>query len=111
MAKIKRCPFGVPPFRMGDGAKTIKSNRKKISCWDREKIFLEAKGKCADCGLPCGGGWIYHKPTVFHFDFNGSHEIHHIIPIRCGGVDTHENLIFLCISCHKKREKILRRDL
>lgn len=31
-------------------------------------------------------------------------EVHHIVPRRCGGLNTEENLITLCVSCHRAIE-------
>lgn len=32
-------------------------------------------------------------------------EVHHIIPLCCGGTNEEENLITLCPECHKKKHK------
>ena len=95
-------------FHFQEGKVTRKSNRPKITVWDREKIFLKSQGKCVDCGALCAGGWIYHKPSVFHFNLNNTHEIHHIIPVISGGSNGIENLILLCIPCHLERHKIIK---
>jgi hypothetical protein len=36
-------------------------------------------------------------------------DVHHIVPIRCGGKDKLNNLVCLCRSCHVKVETALRR--
>lgn len=86
--------------------KIVRYPREKINKWDREKIFLKSNGKCVDCGDICNGGWRYYKPSVFHFDLNGTHEIHHVISIKKGGGNNFNNLILLCIPCHQKRHKL-----
>lgn len=86
----------------------MKNKRIKISAKDRERTFLRDKGKCIDCGLLCGGGWKIWKPSVRHFELDGTHEIHHIIPIEKGGETVFDNLVLLCIPCHLKRHKIMK---
>ncbi len=80
--------------------------RHNITAKGRERIYLRDKGRCVDCGLVCGGGWKIWKPSVKHFELNGTHEIHHIIPVIKGGKTTEDNLILLCIPCHLARHKI-----
>lgn len=76
----------------------------------RESIYLKSQGKCVDCGLACGGGWVYNwGGRIKTFELNGTHEIHHVIPIYKGGTTKNDNLILLCISCHKKRHNIGKR--
>jgi len=82
--------------------------RKKITAKEREQIFLRDRGKCVDCGLPCCGGWKIWKPSVRHFELDGTHEIHHIIPVARGGRTELNNLILLCNKCHQIRHKIMK---
>lgn len=82
--------------------------RPNITGKKREQIFLEAKGKCVDCGKPCSGGWRIYKTSVRQFELDGTHEIHHIIPVRRGGSNEIKNLILLCIPCHRLRHKIVK---
>lgn len=35
--------------------------------------------------------------------------VHHLLPLRRGGKHVSSNLVALCISCHAKREGVLRR--
>lgn len=81
------------------------ANRKNIPVKQREQIFLKSHGKCIDCGAICSGGWRVYKPQVKHFDLNGTHEIHHVIPVTRGGNNSNDNLILLCIPCHLSRHK------
>ena len=79
-----------------------------ITAKTREIIFLKAQGKCVDCGLICCGGWKIWKPSVKHFQLNGTHEIHHIIPVHKEGKTIIKNLILLCKKCHLKRHTKLK---
>jgi 5-methylcytosine-specific restriction endonuclease McrA len=82
--------------------------RRSIHAKERERIFLRDKGKCVDCGKVCAGGWKIWKPSVKHFELNGTHEIHHIIPVIKGGETTIDNLILLCKECHLERHNLDR---
>jgi 5-methylcytosine-specific restriction endonuclease McrA len=78
--------------------------RKLIPVKTRERVYLKSLGKCVDCGLTCGGGWHANwSGRVKTFELNGTHEIHHIIPVSKGGNESIDNLILLCISCHRNR--------
>jgi len=35
------------------------------------------------------------------------HDVHHIVPVRCGGTNNHENLILVCRMCHTKMESFV----
>jgi 5-methylcytosine-specific restriction endonuclease McrA len=81
--------------------------RPSIGPKNREAIYLKSQGKCIDCGLVCGGGWVVNwSGRVRTFELTGTHEIHHIIPLNKGGTSDSKNLILLCIPCHKKRHDI-----
>jgi len=78
----------------------------------REVVYLKSQGKCVDCGMICGGGWVSNwSGRVKTFELNGTHEIHHIIPVYKGGTFNNKNLILLCIPCHKKRHDIERGNI
>lgn len=82
-------------------------HRSVISQKERAKIYLRDKGKCVDCGRLCGGGWTSNWSGRVHtFGLNGTHEIHHIIPVSKKGETAPANLILLCLNCHKKRHRI-----
>lgn len=55
--------------------------------YNRQKIIQRDNGKCQWCGKG--------SPEV-------RLEVHHVIPVAQGGSDAIENLITLCIECHKK---------
>jgi 5-methylcytosine-specific restriction endonuclease McrA len=75
----------------------------------RESVYLKSQGKCVDCGSVCGGGWASNwNGRVRTFELNGTHEIHHVIPLLKGGTSDDSNLILLCIDCHKTRHDIER---
>lgn len=81
--------------------------RAKISFKTREAIFLRSQGKCCDCGKPCDGRWHFtHRGYDAGFQFSGTHEIHHIIPVRKNGTNELKNLVFLCLECHRIRHEI-----
>lgn len=40
---------------------------------------------------------------------NAQHDLHHIIPIMCGGTNEKWNLMTLCSSCHRKAELFIRQ--
>jgi 5-methylcytosine-specific restriction endonuclease McrA len=88
-----------------------KKERTDITPKRREQIYLNSKGKCVDCELLCGGGWYYNWSGIIkRFTLNGTHEIHHIIPLNMGGSSDNDNLILLCLSCHNKRHVIERSN-
>ena len=43
-----------------------------------------------------------HEPNP---QYAGQLDIHHEVPLHCGGTNDHDNLITLCNSCHKARHK------
>jgi hypothetical protein len=59
----------------------------------RKQIRERDKGRCRECGLKVG------KDTGLEG------HVHHIIPKSCGGQDTLENLITLCLLCHATKIK------
>lgn len=36
-------------------------------------------------------------------------ELHHVIPIKIGGIDEYYNLIYLCHDCHMKMHKLINK--
>lgn len=82
-----------------------------LSSKKREIIFLKTQGKCADCGMLCQAEWKTNwSGRVRTFVFNGTHEIHHIIPLYKGGSEHYNNLVLLCLSCHRARHVIEKRE-
>ena len=61
--------------------------------WDELKVrFYHANdGICEECSRPC--------PTIEDSD------IHHIKAREAGGDDSDNNLIFLCVGCHRRKHK------
>lgn len=65
------------------------TERKPISPALRKKIRERDKGRCQKCNKTKGV------------------ELHHIIPVAEGQIDTLENLISLCRQCHREWEYII----
>jgi 5-methylcytosine-specific restriction endonuclease McrA len=63
---------------------------RRISVHLREKIHMAYKGKCAICD---------YKHSIIL-------EIHHIVPVCCGGGKEEGNLILICPNCHALFHKI-----
>jgi 5-methylcytosine-specific restriction endonuclease McrA len=68
----------------------VKANLSKKS-WEYVAAE-ERKKECNQCG-----------------DVANSHDVHHIIPIMCGGTNESWNLMTLCNSCHRKAELFIRQ--
>lgn len=89
MQKTKRIYYPVVTFRLDkDTVLRMKALKGNLS-WN--KFFLsivrEREGaKCYFCGK------------------TGELEIHHIVARKHGGDDSPENLILLCVVCHRKTE-------
>ncbi|MEM9924708.1 MAG: HNH endonuclease signature motif containing protein [Cyanobacteria bacterium P01_D01_bin.50] len=62
-----------------------------------EKIFKRENGICPICG----------EPITLAEEF----ELHHIKPVKDGGSNYEDNLIFLHKECHKAKNKKLHYDL
>lgn len=60
-----------------------------------ELVKRQAQGVCQDC----------KKPAPFVSKKTGAPylEVHHILPLAEGGLDSRENVLALCPNCHKKR--------
>jgi hypothetical protein len=54
--------------------------------------FLDSVGSCALCG--------YDVPAIL--------EVHHIVPLYLGGIDTEDNLTALCPTCHAVVERLAK---
>ena len=79
-----------------------------VTVWNRGRdayslrILYRDNFTCQDCGEfnafknECG---IYLPID------NGNLNVHHILPVSQGGGDEPENLVTLCVACHKKRHK------
>lgn len=61
----------------------------------RNYVVERAKGRCQLCGCEAP---FKDKDGLPYL------EIHHIRPVREGGVDSAENLVALCPNCHRKVE-------
>ena len=59
-----------------------------LSKKQRLKILIRDHGRCRKC----------HKDVIDNEDF----EIHHCVPVGAGGENALQNLIILCVGCHKK---------
>ena len=79
--------------------------RKNFTQKEKEAVFLKCIGKCVDCEqISVGGGWDksisrYRKMSFYL----GGLEIHHIVPVGRGGLNSIKNLILLCPECHRIR--------
>jgi 5-methylcytosine-specific restriction endonuclease McrA len=62
-------------------------------CWDRDGWV------CQDCGCEC-----YGRRVALKVDPRRCVQAHHIVPRRNGGSNELENLVTLCLSCHRVRE-------
>lgn len=63
----------------------------------RERIRERADHECEACGKPAN--------EIGHRDL----DVHHIVPIMCGGTNQEWNLMALCPSCHRAVEVQTRR--
>ena len=62
-----------------------------------ERIYSREKGICPICGEP--------------ISLSDEFELHHITPVKDGGTNYEENLIFLHKECHKAKHKKLHYDM
>ena len=64
-------------------------NRRRGRWWDlRRREILERDGyRCRECGRP------------------GRLEVDHVVPLKAGGSDDHDNLRALCKDCHLARHR------
>lgn len=62
---------------------------------------------CQDCG-EFHAFFNKHGMTIPIDD--GDLNVHHILPVSCGGGDEPENLVTLCKECHKKRHEQLKKE-
>lgn len=62
----------------------------------RERAYDRADEQCEKCGAAREGARI---------------DIHHIVPILCGGTNNLENLMALCVSCHSKTELYMQHNI
>ncbi len=60
---------------------------------------------CQDCGE--FHAYINKHGQTIPID-DGFLEVHHIVPVSCGGGDEQQNLVTLCKQCHKERHLNLR---
>ena len=61
------------------------------------KLAGAARGwKCEVCGKRFSQGWMI--------------EAHHVIPTHAGGKDTLDNLLLVCLFCHRDFHKKLARE-
>lgn len=58
------------------------------------EVLHTAKGECGQCGQPA--------PFIRRAERTPYLEVHHRVPLSCGGEDTVENAIALCPNCHRK---------
>ena len=82
-----------------------------ITVWNRTRdsyslrILYRDNFTCQDCGE-------FHAFVNEHgmtIPIDDCHlEVHHIVPVSCGGGDEPENLITLCKTCHAERHRKLR---
>jgi len=56
----------------------------------RPAVLKQAKGKCSACRRRVGPGTS-----------RKTWECHHILPISCGGTNALDNLVCLCVECHR----------
>lgn len=65
----------------------------RFACYDRDGWL------CQDCGCEC-----LRAREANRVDPTRCIQAHHVVPRRHGGLDDLENLVTLCLSCHRKRE-------
>lgn len=66
--------------------------KRALDCYERDNW------KCQDCGTTC----LARENSAV--DERRRVQAHHIVSRRNGGTDLLENLVTLCLSCHRKRE-------
>jgi 5-methylcytosine-specific restriction protein A len=94
--RIKAVPAPIPEpgqtVRTA-GAATLSGPVQIVS----ECVMQSAHGLCQLCGLPAPFAGRNGRPYL---------EIHHIVPLAAGGLDTVENTVALCPNCHRKMHEL-----
>lgn len=70
----------------------------------RQRAIADADGKCVDCGRQCA--WFDGRKWRTE---GMSGEVDHVDMLRHGGSNSVSNLKLRCASCHRKKDKALRR--
>ena len=85
----------------------------QFTVWNRTRdsyslrILYRDNFTCQDCGE--FHAFVNEHGMTIPID-DGQLEVHHIVPVSCGGGDEPENLITLCKRCHAERHKQLREN-
>lgn len=93
MKMIVRVPADLNVFKLGNQHRLEEIVAKKRSATIagvRGVIYRQQKGRCPDCKR------ILSPKSM---------ELHHIIPVGCGGTNKYENLVLLHRLCHQKRDE------
>ncbi|UBF23364.1 HNH endonuclease [Haloarcula tailed virus 3] len=83
------------------GGKSVSDAVKKTlstNAWHRvaEEYRETTDRTCEKCGAPTD-------------EFEQRLDVHHIVPLNCGGTNNHYNLMLLCRSCHREAESFIRQ--
>jgi len=85
-----------PNWRGGKSTYDAVKKQLRPAFWTaKDDVRERADGRCKSCGDPQPEG--------------GSLDVHHIVPIMCGGTNGDWNLMALCPSCHHTAEWYTRR--
>lgn len=66
----------------------------------RKQVLNRDNYTCQRCGCEVENG---------HRESQRSVEVHHLIPRAAGGPDTMENLVTLCVRCHREAHRDMKR--
>jgi 5-methylcytosine-specific restriction endonuclease McrA len=84
---------GHPNWKGGaEGVNTVRNSLSEKAWFRVAKENRE--DECANCGVEADGREL---------------DVHHIIPVSAGGTNHPDNLITLCISCHRKAEEYTKQ--
>jgi len=81
--------------RWKGGTHGVNAVRNSLSSKSWSRVAKEARSeKCANCGVESDTREL---------------DVHHIVPVVAGGTNHSENLITLCIKCHRKAEEYTKK--
>lgn len=63
----------------------------------KTNMFAEGIAECEVCG--------FNPPSKFARRLL---EVHHIVPVSCGGTDMPENLVLICANCHRLSHSLFK---